>query len=134
MPGISARGATLTVAAGAAIVGVTQISGPGITLDTVDTTAHDSVDGWEEAVATILRSGEVTLDINYVPTAATHKNAGTGLLAIMLGRTSPVWTLAFTGGSWLFNAFVTGFEPSAPHDGKLSATITLKPTGVVTLP
>ncbi len=33
-----------------------------------------------------------------------------------------------------FSALVTGFEPSAPVDGKLSATITLKVTGSVMTP
>ena len=133
MPGLAARGTTLT-GPGGAIVNVVSISGPGISLDTVDVTAHDSTDGWEEVVPTILRSGEVTFDINYDPAAATHKNAANGLLAIMLARTSAAWTFGGPMGAWSFSGFVTGFAPSAPHDGKLSASVTIKPTGVITIP
>ena len=67
------RGAT-TIAA------VSNISGPGLSLDTEDVTTHDSASGWEEVVGTILRSGEVSLDLVYDPNAATHKYASGGLL------------------------------------------------------
>ncbi len=40
---------------------------PNLTLDTDDVTTHDSTDAWEEHVATILRSGEATLDLIYEP-------------------------------------------------------------------
>lgn len=134
MPGIAARGTTLTGAGGAAIVNVTSISGPGLKLDTEDVTAHDSTGGWEEVVGTILRSGEVTLEINYDPAAATHKNAALGLIHKLINRTSTVWTMGGPMGVWVFTAYVTAFEPSAPFDGKLSASVTLKPTGAVTAP
>ena len=57
----AAYGTALTKGAypGTEVAQVTSISGPGISLDTVDVTEHDG-DGWEEVVATILRSGEVT--------------------------------------------------------------------------
>ena len=118
------------------IAQVTSISGPGISLDTVDVTEHDG-DGWEEVVPTILRSGEVTLEIAYDPAAATHKNASGGLLFDLAQRAKSAYTLTFPttpAASWTFNAYVTGFEPSAPVDGALTASVTLKITGVVTLP
>lgn len=118
------------------IAQVTSISGPGIALDTVDVTEHDG-NGWEELVPTILRSGEITLEIAYDPAEATHKNASGGLLYDLVSRTSTAYTLTFPttpAASWTFNAFVTGFEPSAPVDGALTASVTLKITGTVTLP
>ena len=133
MPGLAARGTTLT-GPGVAIVNVVSISGPGISLDTVDVTAHDSTDGWEEVVPTILRSGEVTFEINYDPATASHRNAANGLIARMVGRNADTWTFGGPMGVWAFSGYVTGFEPSAPHDGKLSASVTIKPTGVVTMP
>lgn len=123
------RGAT-------AIVQVQAISGPGLSLDTEDVTTHDSTGGWEEVVATILRSGEISLDIVYDPAAATHSATAGGLIADMVARTAQTYTLVFpdSGGTpWSFSAFVTGFEPSMPHDGALTATVTMKPTGQPTL-
>lgn len=121
---------------GTAVAQIESISGPGLELDTEDVTTHDSTGGWEEVVGTILRSGEVSLDIVYDPNAATHKNAAGGLLADLVSRTSQTWAITFPSSpavSWTFTAFVTGFEPDAPHDGKLAASVTLKLTGQPTL-
>jgi len=131
----SAYGTTFTVA-GAAVVQVSNISGPGLSLDTVDVTSHDSTGGWEEVVGTILRSGEVKLDIVYDPNAATHKNAANGLLAKLIAKTVAACTLVFPSTpavTWTFNALVTGFEPSASVDGALTASVTLKISGAPTL-
>ncbi len=121
---------------GVAVANVSSISGPGLSLDTVDVTSHDSVDAWEEVIGGILRSGEITLDIKYDPADATHKNAANGLLYIMVSRVADEFTLVFPDSAattWTFNALVTGFEPSAPADGALTATVKLKLTGKPTL-
>lgn len=118
------------------IAQVTSISGPGITLDTEDVTSMDSTGAWEEVVGTILRSGEVTADIVYDPAAATHKNDSGGLLYDLISRTAQTYSITFpdTAASvWSFSALVTGFEPSAPVDGALTASVTLKLTGQPTL-
>ena len=115
---------------------VVSISGPSLSLDTVDVTSHDSTSAWEEVVATILRSGEITMEIVYDPANATHKYAAGGLLYDMVSRTAITLTLIFPDAAtteWTFSAYVTGFEPSAPVDGALTASVTLKPTGVVTI-
>ena len=116
---------------------VTNISGPGLSLDTVDVTSHDSTGGWEEVVGTILRSGEITMDIVYDPANATHANAGDGLLADLVSRTLvTTFHLVFSDAAateWDFEAFVTGFEPSAPVDGALTAVVKFKISGQPTL-
>jgi predicted secreted protein len=132
----SAYGTTLKTAGTTAIVNVQSISGPSLSLDTEDVTSHDSSAAWEEVVGTILRSGEVSMDIVYDPAAATHKNAAGGLLYDMVSRTAVHYHLTFPSTVptvWAFDAFVTGFEPSAPHDGALTAAVTLKLTGAPTL-
>ena len=122
---------------GTAYAQVTNLSGPGLSLDTEDVTSHDSSGAWEEVVATILRSGEITMDIAYDPAGATHKYAAGGLLYDLVARTAIEFTLVFpnhaTHTTWTFTAFVTGFEPSAPVDGALTASVTFKLTGAPTL-
>jgi len=111
---------------------VTNISGPGLSLDTEDVTSHDSTGGWEEVVGTILRSGEVTLEIVYDPGGATHA----ALLVDLAARTRiDTYTLDFPDAVtiWDFNAFVVGFEPTAPVGGALSATVKFKLSGQPTL-
>lgn len=118
------------------IAAVQNISGPGLSLDTEDVTSHDSTEAWEEVVATILRSGEVSLDLIYDPAAATHKNASGGLLYDLTSRTSTTYSITFSDTAasvWSFTAFVTAFEPGMPHDGSLTASVTLKITGKPTI-
>jgi predicted secreted protein len=121
----------------ATIAQVQSIGGPSLALDTEDVTTHDSTNGWEEVVGTILRSGEVTIDIVYDPAEDTHDaTAGNGLLSRLKNNTLTDFSLVFSDGAsttWSFDGYVTGFEPSAPHDGALTASVTAKITGDVTL-
>lgn len=131
MAGIAAFGTRLKKGA-AAIAEVTNITGPGLSVDTTDVTSHDSTEGWEEVVAGIIRSGEVTLDLNYLPSNATHK----ALVTDLVSRQANTYSLVFPDTAqttWSFSALVTGFSPGAPYDGKLSASVTLKLTGKPTL-
>ena len=131
MPGLAAFGTTITGTVAGLIPNVVSITGPALGLDTVDVTAHDSPDAWEEHRPAILRSGEVTLELNYDP--AEHPGAG-GLLLQLTTRVIDTWTVGGPMGAWVFDGYVNGFEPGAPHDGKLTATATIKVTSDVTAP
>lgn len=125
---------TLFKRGAATIAQVKNISGPGLKLDTEDVTTHDSTGGWEEVVGTILRSGEVKLELVYDPQAATHKYAANGLLSDLSLRTATTYSLVFPDTTtWTFSGLVTGFEPEAAHDGALKASVTIKVTGQPTL-
>lgn len=124
------------------IGGVTSVGGPGFGLDTIDVTAHDSPGAYEEAIGTIIRQGEISLDINYDPNDPTHSGAvvvppaGEGLLAALISRTVKNFELEFPTTPaviWSLQGLVTGFEPSAPYDDKLGASVTIKITGAPTL-
>ncbi len=109
---------------------VTNLSGPGLSLDPLEMTSHDS-GGDREFIGGLLDGGEVTAEINFMPGNATHKQ----VIADMKARTVTTWSVVFPDTStWSFSAFPTAFEPSAPVDGKLAASITLKVTGSVTTP
>jgi predicted secreted protein len=135
--GISAFGTLLKIGDGGTpetfttIAEVRDISGPSLALDTADVTSHDSPGGWEEHIGTILRSGEITFTVNFVPTHATH-NPSTGLIADMVNREVRNFQLVFPNvgnTTWAFAALVTGFEPAEPVDDALTADVTLKLTG-----
>ena len=117
-----------------AIAELQDVSGPSLSLETIEVTSHSSVEGWKEYIAGLLDAGEISFDINYVPTNATHKNAAGGLIYILAQRAVQAFSLVFPDTTtWTFNAFVTAFEPSAPVADKLSASVTLKLTGKPTL-
>lgn len=119
----------------AEIAQVKTISGPGLKLDTEGVTTHDSTDAWEEVVPTVLRSGEISLDIVYDPADATH-DATTGLASKMESKDVVNFKLIFpdtANTTWELAAVVTGFEPDAAVDGMLAASVTLKITGAPTI-
>lgn len=118
------------------IAEVKDVSGPSLSQDTEDVTSHGSPGNWEEHIPTILRSGEVTFTINYVPTDSTHDSTD-GLLSDLEAQTAArkfrvIWPDQ-PGTQWDFTAIVTNFEPSGPVDGAFEAEVTLKLTGQPTL-
>ena len=125
--------------AGVALIDIAQVSnigGPSLSLDTVDVTTHDSTSAFEEVVGTVLRGGEVALDIVYDPAADTHDaTAGNGLLSRLNGKVLTNFSLAFSDAAttWAFDGYVTGFESAAPVDGALTASVTIKTDGAPTL-
>jgi predicted secreted protein len=130
----AAFGTTFGPTGEAVVAQVKSISGPGIKLDTVDVTTHDSTGGWEEVVGAILRSGEVKLELVYDPSNATHSNVAHGLLGLLILKASHSFTLTFPDAvAWVLPGLVTGFEPASPHDGVLTATVTIKVSGSPTL-
>ena len=117
------------------IAEVTNISGPSLSQEAIDVTSHSSSGAFREKVGGLLDGGEVTLDVNFVPTGATHKEAEGGLLKDMTDRTVNNYKLIFSdvGTYWIFPALVTGFVPDMAVEGKLGAAVTLTVSGEPTL-
>lgn len=139
MAGLAAYGTTLyigTVATGTAVANVTNISGPGMSTETIDLTAHDSASAYREMAPTFISAGELTLDLNYDPDETTHGTSAGGLVYLWENRTRQQFSLKFPDGTattkWNFYAYVTGFEPGAPYDDKLTASATLMIDGAIT--
>jgi hypothetical protein len=117
------------------IAEVKDIGGPSLELAAEEVTSHGSPGGWREFVGTLLSAGEVTFDLNFVPTEATH-NPSTGLIADMKNRVKRNFKLVFPNAgatTWSFAALVTKFEPGEPVEGSLNAAVTLQVSGQPTL-
>ena len=130
------HGCTIKRTDGTKIAQVLSIGGPSISRETIDTTDADATDDWRTFIASYIDGGEVSLEINYDPDNATHAPAA-GILLDFAATTLDNWTLTFSDASpavaWTFDALCTGFEPAAPHDGVLTASVTLKVMGKVAL-
>lgn len=112
------------------IAEVRDISGPSLAMDAVEVTSHSSTSAYREFIGGLLDGGEVTFDVNFLPANATHSYSA-GLIKDLHGRTKRNFQIIWPGTTtWSFAAFVTKFEPSAAVDGALSASVTLKITGV----
>ncbi|MFW6079530.1 MAG: phage tail tube protein [Gemmatimonadota bacterium] len=110
---------------------VLDINGPALALDTEDATSQESPNSVEEVVPTIIRTGQVTFDVHFLPTDATQDPA-TGLVADLMNRQRRNFQVVWPdegSDTWSFAAYVVGFQPGAPVAGKLTASVALKIDG-----
>jgi len=115
----------------ATITDLLSVTGPGAERGTIDVTHMTSPGGWREFKGGLRDGGEVTFQINYLTSSATHAEI-LSELAADTGSTWEIYWSNITTTPVTFTAFVTGFEPGAEIDGALTASITLKVTGAVT--
>lgn len=102
--------------------------------EVVDVTAHTAPNPFREKIVTLLDAGEVTFDVNWVPSHATH-NTTNGLRKIWVNRELRNWKLVFPTDPAVeddFSAYVTNIGRSFPvaegMQGSITLTITGKPT------
>lgn len=111
---------------------VTNITPPGWSRDAVDATHEQSPSAHREFIAGLADAGEVSLDINYAPGGTAQ--ASLEAEKILQGSSAAInRRITFPDGSYVtFVGILTGFEPDAPIDDKMAATVTLKVSGVPT--
>lgn len=111
---------------------VRDVSGPNLSLDTIEVTTHASTGGWREFIPGLLDGGDVTLDLFLDVASATQGNS-TGILSEITGRTVEGFRITWPDASTaVFNALVTSWQPGAVVDGAMTGSVTLKVTGAVT--
>jgi predicted secreted protein len=117
----------------ATIAEIRSLSGPTFQADVLDATVHNSPSPWRQFISGLLDGGEVSLDINFIPTDPTHTaSAAGGLLYAFKEREQHNFQIVFpdTGNTtWIFPGIVTGFEMSADPADILSASVTIKVNG-----
>ena len=115
------------------IAGVRDLNGPGRQKETVDVTTHDSPNRYREFRSSLKDGGEVSFDIVYDPEDAANQ----GLLeSDFEGSAAQPYQLLFpTTNGWAvrFNGEVVGHEITAPLEGALTATVTIKVDGKPTV-
>ena len=133
MAGFSAFGTILAFGApiNQDIAELTSISGPSVSADTIDVSSHDSLaddDGYRTYVAGLLDGGEVSAEGNLTTAVAANY-----VMTALEGRAAIPMTITFPAAAgvatWTFDGIVTAFETSAPHDGKLGFSISIKISG-----
>jgi len=107
---------------------VRSISGPGVSGNDVDTTTLDSSSNYRTFVSGLLDPGEVTFNLAYDPTAATH-----ALIAHLMGeRHTAAWKIAqgSSGGTLqTFTGHIKGMSREIPLDDMITCDVTMKVSG-----
>ncbi|TXH19321.1 MAG: outer capsid protein Hoc [Hyphomicrobiaceae bacterium] len=124
------RGNGATVEVFTTVAEVKSISGPGLSMETIDATHMESPNAFRELLPSFKNAGEVTLEMNFLPANANQQ----GLITDFQNRTKRNWKLVFPDTAtttWSFSGYITGFSPSAAVDSILTASATIAVTGDV---
>jgi len=137
--GQSAFGTIIRIEKNSALVGVgelTDIGGPSISVDDVEVTSHQSTDAHREYVAGLIDAGEMSIEGNLT-------SGNSNLLKDIADARARVdvdveYPPFYDGTNWKcmyfdLNGILTGWEPSAPLEDKLSFSGSVKISGKPTL-
>lgn len=138
---IDAYGTILKIGDGAtptevftAIANVTNLSPPPLDREEYETTHHDG-SGWDEWIVGVKRGGQISLDVDWVPTESTHGYTS-GMLKDWDDGTLRNFQLVWPDSgstTWTFAGYIKTITPAAPAVGKLTATITIRISDSVSL-
>jgi len=112
---------------------IASFTGPSLAHEALDVTDLDSV-GKDYLPAGVYDMGEIGLELNYDPDNAVHDQLVDDCIAGTPRQVIFTWlngTAATT--TWTFSAFATGFSPGGSTGDKLTASLTLKGTGSVSI-
>ena len=113
-----------------AIAEVNSIDGPNKTRSTIDVTSLDSTGGYREFIASFRDAGEVTLSMNFTRDGYDEMN---DFFELATTRNYQI-VLSDTGATTFdFAAYVTALGMAVPMDDKVTASVTLKISGQVTM-
>jgi predicted secreted protein len=129
----SAYGISFKAGAGTVIAEVTSSDGPNIDRDMIEVTNMQSTSMAKEFIGGLIDFGEISLELNYLPSNQTHKDA---ITALTRNTAATAYTLTLpAGGTQLFTGLfiVKSFKMKGAVADKLSATVTFKATGPFTV-
>ena len=115
------------------IAEVKDINGPSFSKDSIDVTSLDSSSGFKEYIAGWKDAGEVTFDVNWLPSNATHDET-TGLLESFTDNDNHNFKMIFPSATFTidFTGHISGFNGSLPMAEQANASITIKISGLPT--
>lgn len=110
-----------------AIAGVKSIAGPTISRDMADVTALDATSGFEEVLPTIIRTGEIQLDMRFDNTV--HSSLNTRMVA----GTGQNYQIAFPDASTVtVSGYIANIDISVATDSEVQGNVSVKVSGPVT--
>lgn len=109
---------------------VTNVTPPNESVDVIDVTHMDSPGRYREFIQGLIDPGDMSVDMNWVPGSATEDLI---LDWRTSGETRDGRITTPNGITYTFPCFVTGYTPAMPIDGKMSATLTCKVAGEITV-
>ncbi len=108
-----------------------DITPPALTRNEFDaTTQLEDIDSY---VLGVMRRSPVTVGMNFIPTEPSH-DEDTGLYSLMIDNVMTGWRFTFPDATvWIASGQVQNIQPTAPVDGKLSANVTIRFSGLMSI-
>lgn len=137
MGGVNAFGTVFERAEGVgweALGSMGDLEGPSRSREALETTAHDSPDGYREFIKGLKDGGEVTMTVNYDPRETSHQSLdddyendeNVNYRIRLLPDTPDEYT-------WAFSGIITDLGDSYPVDDIMERDVTIKISGKPTL-
>lgn len=119
------------------VAGIKSAGSPSRSANMVEVTEHNTGSPWREKIPTLLTMDELTLELDWVATNATHSNsAANGLGALLINRTKRKfrWINNSDAGADYHQCdfYVSKIVESGPVDNVYTAQVTITPTGAPT--
>lgn len=102
---------------------VTSITPFGYTREAIDATHMQSPDSFKEYIAGLMDAGEVSVEMSFIPSASDP------LVAALVYGARNYQILFPTIATFTFRAICTSYSPTAPVDGKMTASAAFKISG-----
>lgn len=107
-----------------------DIKPPNQQSDDVEVTNYKSPNRTKEYIPGLIEPGEMTFDINWIPSDATDQ------IIQALKTSGAVRAMKITwpnGVTWSWDGYIKGFEPTAPLNDRMTGTVTVKVSGATTI-
>lgn len=102
---------------------ILDVTPPGASRESIQTSHHGTSDAHTFTPAKLVDWGELQVEMAFDPGEAPPVNSEAETV-----------TITFAGGdTWTFSGFMTGYEPSAPLEERMTASATIKVSGGVTV-
>lgn len=112
------------------IAEINSIAGPNKSRSTIDVTSIDSTGGYREFITSFRDAGEITLEMNFTRDGYDDMNDDFESDSSQNYRI----VLPDTGNTrFYFTGYVTALGMSVPYEDKVTASVTIKITGQVTM-
>lgn len=109
---------------------VTSVTPPNESVDVIDVTHLESPNRTREFIQGLIDPGDFSLEVNWVAGGATDDFV---IAWRQSGESRIVRITTNNDTTYTFPAFVTGWTPQMPVDGKMAATLTCKVAGAITV-
>jgi len=104
---------------------IVEMTGPGGSREAVNVSHLGTTSAHEFTPGDLVDWGELTLEVAFHPEDRPAMHGALETITITFPNSQ--------ASTWAFSGFMTGFEPGTPLEDKMTASITIKVSGVVTV-